>query len=148
MKNKDGRCQNCFGFDADSGECTAYRPWGFYAMEEDGCTFFNFHEDRRMKMFWRIKNYRNKKPSLSNDNESKEKERDKNDFLKERKEMCKGCKYFEFSETIGSPNEKVWHCRDGFTPSKDCKDMAAYNDKCRKAYYREYPNELQLKIRF
>lgn len=111
MSNREERCQRCCGFDADSGECTAYRPWGFDAMEEDGCTFFNFHEDRRMK-------------------------------------MCTGCKYFEFSETIGSPHEKVWHCRDGFTPSKDCKDMAAYNDKCRKAYYRKYPNELQLKIRF
>lgn len=111
MSNKDERCQRCCGYDAESGECKAYKPWGLHYMEQDDCTFFNWHEDRRLK-------------------------------------MCTGCKYFQFTETIGSPDKKVWHCRDGFKPSKDCKGFAEYNDRCREAYYRKYPNELQLKIKF
>lgn len=67
---------------------------------------------------------------------------------KERMKKCVRCRYFEFTETLGSKDVKVWHCRDGFTPSNDCKDMAAYNDECTKAYYKKYPNELQLKLRF
>lgn len=61
---------------------------------------------------------------------------------------CYNCRYWVFTETLRSQDKPEWHCRDGFSPSKDCKDMAAYNDECTKAYYKKYPNELQLKLRF
>lgn len=111
MKNKDGRCQKCCGFDADSRQCQVYKPWGLTYMEQEDCTFFEFHKDRQKK-------------------------------------LCTGCKYFEFTETIGSPHKKEWHCHDGFTPTADCKQMAARNEQITRDYYRKYPEELQLKIKF
>ena len=62
--------------------------------------------------------------------------------------QCKACKHWVFTETIGSKDKPVWHCRHGFTPSKDCREMADYNDKCKDAYYRKHPEDLQLSFNF
>lgn len=61
---------------------------------------------------------------------------------------CQLCKHFIFSTTIGSPDALEWHCRQGFTPSADCQTMAEYNDECKRKYYREHPEELQLQFDF
>jgi hypothetical protein len=52
------------------------------------------------------------------------------------------------STTLGSPDIPEWHCRYGFTPSGDCQDMAEYNAKCQRDYYRRHPEELQLQLHF
>lgn len=71
------------------------------------------------------------------------------DWHEERKaRQCKACKHWVFTETIGSKDKPVWHCRHGFTPSKDCREMADYNDKCKAAYYRKHPEDLQLSFNF
>ena len=63
---------------------------------------------------------------------------------------CQDCRYWEYTITLGSLNEPEWHCRDGFTPSKDCVNMAAYNDECmrkdpkqRPVDYKEKPQPSQ-----
>lgn len=61
---------------------------------------------------------------------------------------CRECKHFELSTTFGSPDIPEWHCRHGFTPSEDCQDMAEYNAKCQRDYYRRHPEELQLELKF
>lgn len=61
---------------------------------------------------------------------------------------CRECKCWEFTKTIGSPDVPEWHCRYGFTPSAGCQDMAEYNAKCRRDYYRRHPEELQLQLQF
>ena len=61
---------------------------------------------------------------------------------------CKQCKCWEFTKTIGSPDVPEWHCRYGFTPSAGCQDMAEYNAKCKRDYYRRHPEELQLELKF
>lgn len=42
---------------------------------------------------------------------------------------CKKCKFYIFDITLGSLDKPVWHCRYGFTPTKDCKKMGEYNDE-------------------
>lgn len=44
--------------------------------------------------------------------------------------QCEECDCWEFTTTLGSPKQSVWHCKHGFLPSKDCKEMAAYNEDC------------------
>ena len=61
---------------------------------------------------------------------------------------CRECKHWMFSTTIGSPNVPEWHCRYGFSPSKDCQNMAEYNMECQCEYYRKHPEELQLELNF
>jgi len=61
---------------------------------------------------------------------------------------CLKCKHWELTRTVGSPNQAVWHCRFGFSPSDDCQDMAEYDLKCIRDYYREHPEYLQLKLNF
>lgn len=61
---------------------------------------------------------------------------------------CKQCKQWIFSRTLGSPDTTEWHCRHGFTPTPDCQKMADYNDECKRKYYREHPEELQLQLNF
>ena len=61
---------------------------------------------------------------------------------------CRECEHFELSKTLGSPDVPEWHCRFGFTPSDDCQDMAEYNMKQRREYYRRHPEELQLELKF
>lgn len=51
--------------------------------------------------------------------------------------QCKACKYWEFTRTLASMDRPEWHCRDGFSPSKDCQESAAYNDRCMQ----QYPNQ-------
>ena len=63
-------------------------------------------------------------------------------------QRCQQCKQWIFSETIGSPDTPEWHCRHGFTPTPDCQEMADYNDECKRKYYREHPEELQLQLNF
>ena len=62
--------------------------------------------------------------------------------------QCRECKHWELSSTIGSPDVTIWHCRHGFTPSEDCQEMAGYNEECKRKYYLEHPEELQLKLNF
>lgn len=65
------------------------------------------------------------------------------------KNRCQqGCKEWVFTKTLGSPDTPVWHCRQGFEPSKDCQQMAEYNNDIRRKYYREHPEALQFKIHF
>lgn len=61
---------------------------------------------------------------------------------------CQKCRFWILSETLGSPDTPVWHCKDGFRPSSDCQDMAEYNRESERQYYREFPEALQLKINF
>lgn len=61
---------------------------------------------------------------------------------------CKRCKCWILSTTIGSPDVPEWHCRQGFTPSNDCQQIAEYNEDCKRQYYREHPKELQLELNF
>lgn len=61
---------------------------------------------------------------------------------------CRECKSWEFTKTLRSPDVPEWHCRYGFSPSKSCQDMAAYNREHARNYYREHPEELQLKLKF
>lgn len=49
---------------------------------------------------------------------------------KDKNNKCQDCRCWVHTTTLGSPIEPEWHCRHGFTPSKDCLDMAAYNDEC------------------
>lgn len=63
-------------------------------------------------------------------------------------EKCKSCKFWIFSKTLGSGDVPIWHCRDGFSPSKDCIDIAKYNAKIRKLYYKKHPDMLQLTFHF
>lgn len=71
-------------------------------------------------------------------------------FHAEGKPCCKGCKYYRFSETLGSPDTPVWHCRDGFRPRRDeridydCREMAAYNDWATAWYEQEHAVQLTL----
>ncbi len=65
-----------------------------------------------------------------------------------KSKKCQQCKHWELSRTIGSPDVPEWHCRHGFTPTKDCKVMAEYNTECIRKYYRQHPEELQLKLNF
>lgn len=62
--------------------------------------------------------------------------------------MCRECKHWIFSTTLGSPDAPEWHCRHGFKPSNDCQDLAEYNVKCKRDYYRHHPEELQLELKF
>ena len=59
---------------------------------------------------------------------------------KEPKKKCLTCPYWEFTKTIGSPDEPEWHCRDGFSPSPDCQEGAAYNDKCMEEHPEQRPS--------
>lgn len=59
---------------------------------------------------------------------------------KEPKKKCLTCPYWEFTKTIGSPEEPEWHCRDGFSPSPDCQEGAAYNDKCMEEHPEQRPS--------
>lgn len=52
-------------------------------------------------------------------------------------EQCQNCKYWVYTKTLASLHKPVWHCRDGFSPSKDCKHEAEYNDRCME----ENPNQ-------
>ena len=49
---------------------------------------------------------------------------------------CKDCPFFVFTTTIGSPDERVWHCRSGFMPLKndyyDCQEMSRHNERGRQ----------------
>ena len=65
-----------------------------------------------------------------------------------KSKKCQQCKRWMFSTTIGSPDVPEWHCRYGFTPSSDCQEMARYNDECKRKYYKQHPEELQLKLNF
>ena len=53
-----------------------------------------------------------------------------------KKPICKDCKYYVYTDTLGSEGKKVWHCRHGFTPfSREwgtCQDNAEYNDNISK----------------
>lgn len=40
---------------------------------------------------------------------------------------CKDCQFYIYSITLGSLDKPVWHCRFGFSPSKDCKALGEYN---------------------
>lgn len=62
--------------------------------------------------------------------------------------QCQRCKHWELSKTLGSPDVPEWHCRQGFTPSEDCQDMAEYNDRCKREYYRKHPEHQQLQLNF
>ena len=42
---------------------------------------------------------------------------------------CKKCKFYIHTITLESLDKPVWHCRYGFTPTKDCKRMGEYNDE-------------------
>jgi hypothetical protein len=60
------------------------------------------------------------------------------DMKKEKvSKQCKACKYWEFTRTLSSMDKPEWHCRDGFSPSKDCQESAAYNDRCMQ----QHPNQ-------
>lgn len=65
-----------------------------------------------------------------------------------KKPKCKECPHWEYTKTIGSPDVPEWHCRFGFSPSDSCQEMAEYNIKCKREWYKKHPEELQLKIRF
>ena len=67
--------------------------------------------------------------------------------LREPKQ-CQQCDTFMYSETLGSPDADVWHCRYGFSPSKDCQEMAEYNRRCTHELYREFPEMQQLTLNF
>lgn len=77
-----------------------------------------------------------------------ERERWEEKLTKIASRRCQHCKQWEYTKTIGSPDTPVWHCRHGFTPSGECQDEAAYNDKLRQEYYRKHPEELQLQFDF
>lgn len=62
--------------------------------------------------------------------------------------QCQQCSTFEYSRTLGSPDADVWHCRYGFSPSKSCHDLAEYNKRISRKYYREHPEELQMRLNF
>lgn len=64
------------------------------------------------------------------------------------KPKCKDCPFWEYTKTLGSPDVPEWHCRDGFSPSEDCRDLAEDNRLKTIEYYRKYPHERQLEIRF
>jgi len=53
---------------------------------------------------------------------------------------CNSCQYWVFSETLGSLDKPIWHCRDGFSPSADCQDEAAYNDECMRRDPKQRPS--------
>lgn len=55
------------------------------------------------------------------------------------KGKCQHCQYLKFSETLGSPDKPVWHCRDGFSPSSTCQEEAIYNDECMEKYPAQRP---------
>ena len=42
---------------------------------------------------------------------------------------CKKCKFYIYSITLGSLDKPVWHCRYGFSPTKDCKRLGEYNEE-------------------
>ena len=44
-------------------------------------------------------------------------------------DKCKNCQFYVNTITLGSLDKPVWHCRYGFTPTKDCKKMGEYNDE-------------------
>ena len=53
-----------------------------------------------------------------------------------------------YSTTLGSKDVEVWHCRFGFSPSRDCQWLGDYNVKCTREYYKKHPEDLQLKLPF
>lgn len=61
---------------------------------------------------------------------------------KDRKKAvkCNSCQYWVFTETLGSLDKPIWHCRDGFSPSSDCQDEAAYNDECMRRDPKQRPS--------
>lgn len=67
---------------------------------------------------------------------------------KDRKKAvkCNSCQYWVFSETLGSLDKPIWHCRDGFSPSADCQDEAAYNDECMRRDPKQRPSSKPLPV--
>lgn len=62
---------------------------------------------------------------------------------------CQKCKYHIYSKTLGSPDCEEWHCRQGFKPTdSDCQTAADRNDAIKREYYKNHPEELQLKLNF
>ena len=61
---------------------------------------------------------------------------------------CERCKYWIYSTTLGSKDVEMWHCRFGFSPSRDCQWLGDYNVKCKREYYKKHPEDLQLKLPF
>ncbi len=42
-------------------------------------------------------------------------------------DKCKNCQFYVHTTTLGSLDKEIWHCRFGFTPTKDCQKMGEYN---------------------
>lgn len=61
---------------------------------------------------------------------------------------CFRCKFWVFSQTLSSMPDKEWHCKDGFTPSPDCIEMAEYNRRVTREFYKNHPEYLQLCLNF
>jgi hypothetical protein len=62
---------------------------------------------------------------------------------------CQKCEYHIYSKTLGSPDCEEWHCRQGFNPTdRDCQAEADRNDAIKREYYKNHPEELQLKLNF
>ena len=63
--------------------------------------------------------------------------------MNKHKNPCEHCCYYVFTETLGSPDTPIWHCKYGFSyfvertiagNEYSCKTQALYNYKLEKGH--------------
>lgn len=45
-----------------------------------------------------------------------------------KRTKCKTCPWWVLTTTLKSPDEPIWHCKDGLTPTNTCEHLCEHNE--------------------